>query len=77
MLVLGPGTALVISLGAGALIWLIGFPVLLAFIGGAVLASTDPVVLREVIRDPRIPRPIRQVLRIEAGMNDVWSCRRF
>jgi NhaP-type Na+/H+ or K+/H+ antiporter len=71
VLVLGPGTALVISLGAGALIWLIGFPVTLAFIGGAVLASTDPVVLREVIRDPRIPRPIRQALRIEAGMNDL------
>ena len=38
---------------------------------GAVLASTDPVVLREIVRDERIPRSVRQVLRIEAGMNDI------
>ncbi len=71
VLVLGPGTALIIALGAGSIAWLIGLPVLVAFIGGAILASTDPVVLREVIRDTRIPRSIRQALRIEAGMNDV------
>lgn len=71
VLVLGPGTILIITLLAGALTWLIGIPLVLAFIGGAVLASTDPVVLREVIRDNRIPRSIRQTLRIEAGMNDV------
>ncbi len=35
------------------------------------LASTDPVVLREIVRDPRIPRPARQVLKIEAGMDDL------
>ncbi len=35
------------------------------------LASTDPVVLREIVRDPRIPRPVCQVLKIEAGMDDL------
>lgn len=71
VLVLGPGTIIIIALGAGSITWLIGLPVLIAFIGGAILASTDPVVLREVIRDTRIPRSIRQALRIEAGMNDI------
>ena len=71
VLVLGPGTVIIIALGAGSIAWLIGLPILLAFMGGAILASTDPVVLREVIRDTRIPRSIRQALRIEAGMNDI------
>ncbi len=71
VLVLGPGTLIIIALGAGSIAWLIGLPILVAFMGGAILASTDPVVLREVIRDTRIPRSIRQALRIEAGMNDV------
>ena len=70
-LVLVPGTALVVGLGAIPLALLVGFDWTLAFIGGAVLASTDPVVLREIVRDPRIPRAVRQTLKIEAGMNDL------
>ena len=70
-LVLGPGTGLIIGLGAVALALLLGFPWLMAFIGGAVLASTDPVVLREIVRDERIPRSVRQVLKFEAGTNDI------
>jgi NhaP-type Na+/H+ or K+/H+ antiporter len=70
-LILGPGTAIVISLGAVPLALLFGFGWLVAFIGGAILASTDPVVLREILRDHRIPRSVRQTLRIEAGMNDI------
>jgi NhaP-type Na+/H+ or K+/H+ antiporter len=35
------------------------------------LASTDLVVLRKIVRDQRIPRPVRQELKIEAGMNDL------
>jgi len=70
-LVLGPGTGLIIGLGAVALALLLGFPWLMAFIGGAVLASTDPVVLREIVRDGRIPRSVRQVLKFEAGTNDI------
>jgi len=70
-LILGPGTGLIIALTAVPLSLLLGFGWLMAFVGGAVLASTDPVVLREIVRDPRIPRSVRQVLKIEAGMNDM------
>ena len=70
-LVLGPGTALIIALGAMPLAWMLGFTWTVAFIGGAVLASTDPVILREILQDERIPRPVRQVLKIEAGTNDL------
>ena len=38
---------------------------------GTVLASIDPVVLRDVVRDPRVPRSIRQALTTEAGTNDI------
>ena len=48
-----------------------GFGWVIAFLSGVILASTDPVVLREILRDHRIPRSVRQVLRIEAGMNDI------
>ena len=70
-LILGPGTGLIIGLGAVLLALLLGFTWLIAFIGGAILASTDPVVLREILRDNRIPRSVRQVLKIEAGTNDI------
>ena len=70
-LILGPGTALIIALGTLPFALLLGFPWTVAFIGGAVLASTDPVVLREIVRDERIPRSVRQVLKIEAGTNDI------
>lgn len=71
VLVLGPGTGLIIALGAVPLALLLDFGWLMAFAGGAILASTDPVVLREIVRDQRIPRSVRQVLKIEAGMNDI------
>lgn len=70
-LVLGPGTALIIALGAVPIAFLLGFAWVMAFIGGAILASTDPVVLREIVRDVRIPRSVRQILKIEAGTNDI------
>jgi NhaP-type Na+/H+ or K+/H+ antiporter len=71
VLVLGPGTALIITLGATSLALILGFGWIVAFMGGAMLASTDPVVLREIVRDERIPRSIRQVLTVEAGTNDL------
>ena len=70
-LVLGPGTAMIIGLGAVGLAVIMGFSWTMAFLGGAVLASTDPVVLREIVRDRRIPRSVRQILKIEAGTNDI------
>ena len=71
VLILGPGTGLIVAIGAVPLALWLGFGWILAFIGGAVLASTDPVVLREIVRDERIPRSVRQVLKIEAGTNDI------
>jgi NhaP-type Na+/H+ or K+/H+ antiporter len=70
-IVLVPGTGLIIALGTIPMALLVGFGWLMAFIGGAILASTDPVVLREILRDGRIPRSVRQTLKIEAGMNDI------
>lgn len=70
-LVLGPGTLVVILLVAGAALLLLGVPPTTAVLLGAVLASTDAVVLRDVVRDERVPRPVRRVLAVEAGTNDV------
>lgn len=70
-LILGPGTGLIIAIGALPFGLFLNFGWILAFIGGAVLASTDPVVLRDIVRDERIPRSVRQVLKIEAGMNEL------
>ena len=70
-LTLGPGTLTVISLVAVAAVVLLDFSWPLAFILGAALASTDAVVLRDVIRDRRIPGAVRRSLSIEAGTNDV------
>ena len=74
VLVLGPGTLLVIGLLAGLGMLLLDLPVILALLLGTILASTDPVVLRDVLRDPRIPRSVRRALSVEAGTNDIVSC---
>lgn len=71
MLVLGPGTLLVIALVALAAWLLLGTGPVESLLVGAILASTDPVVLRDVLRDQRIPRSVRQALSIEAGTNDL------
>ena len=70
-LILGPGTLIIIGLGALPLVLLLSFTWTVALIGGAILASRDPVVLREILWEERIPRSVRQVLRIEAGTNDL------
>ena len=70
-LILGPGTIAIIAAGAGLIVLFLGFGFYIALIGGAVLASTDPVILRDIIREERIPRSIRQILKIEAGLNDL------
>jgi NhaP-type Na+/H+ or K+/H+ antiporter len=38
---------------------------------GAALASTDPVILRSLLRSPSLPSTTRIALRLETGMNDV------
>ncbi len=71
LLSLGPGTLLVIGGVAVAAHLLVGMSWLYALLLGAVLASTDPVVLRDVVNNEQLPRSIRRVLGIEAGMNDI------
>ena len=71
LVVLGPGTlipAVLIGL-AGQL--LLGLSWLEAMILGAALASTDPVLLRNLLRRPTLPPTARVALRMESGMNDV------
>lgn len=68
---LGPGTLLTIAGIAGAATMLLGTTLLQSLLLGAMLSSTDPVVLRDVVRDTRIPRSVRQALSAEAGMNDI------
>ncbi len=70
-LTLGPGTLLVIGGVAGVAYLLIGTTILQSLLLGAILASTDPVVLRDVIRNEHIPRAVRRALSVEAGMNDL------
>jgi sodium/hydrogen antiporter len=68
---LGPGTILIISGVALAAYYFVGVTPLQALLLGAVLASTDPVVLRDIVRDQNVPRSVRRALSIEAGMNDL------
>jgi len=70
-LALVPGALLTIVGVALAAFFLLGTTPLQSFLLGAILASTDPVVLRDVVSNVHIPRPIRQALGIEAGMNDI------
>jgi sodium/hydrogen antiporter len=71
MLSLGPGTLLTIAGVAVAAYLLAGTSPLQSLLMGAILASTDPVVLRDVLRDDRIPRSVRRALSVESGMNDI------
>lgn len=71
VLTLGPGTLLVIGIVSIAAHFLVQTTWLQSLLIGAVLASTDPVVTRDIIRDERVPRAIRGTLSIEAGTNDV------
>ena len=70
-LTLGPGTMLVIGGIALAAYALVGTTPVQSLLLGAILASTDPVVLRDITRDERIPRSVRRTLGVEAGMSDV------
>jgi sodium/hydrogen antiporter len=71
MLSLGPGTLLIIGGVALAAYGLMNVSPLQAVLLGAILSSTDPVVLRDVTRDERIPRSVRRALGVEASMNDI------
>jgi len=69
-LVLGPGTLFSALLIAALAWWWLGLNPAVAVILGAALASTDPVLLRGLLRRPDVPPGVRQALRLEGGMND-------
>src|SRR5687767_13465712 len=69
--VLGPGTLLSAAIVGFAGWWLLGLTAPAAAILGAALASTDPVLLRGLLRRRDIPPSARQPLQLESGLNDV------
>ena len=71
LLVLGPGSLIPALLIAIASRFLIGLPWAASAIVGAALASTDPVLLRGLLRRPDVPSQAKLALRLESGMNDV------
>ena len=68
--VLGPGTLLSAALVSLAAWKLLHLPFPAAAILGAALASTDPVMLRGLLRRPDLPEQVRLALRLESGLND-------
>ncbi|MFN0165493.1 MAG: cation:proton antiporter [Bryobacteraceae bacterium] len=69
-LVIGPGTLMSAVLVALAGYWLLHLSVPMSLILAAALASTDPVLLRGLLRWPGLPANVKQALRLESGMND-------
>ena len=68
--VLGPGTMVPALLITGAAWFLLHLSLPASLILGAALASTDPVLLRSLVRRPDLPGDARLALRLESGMND-------
>jgi NhaP-type Na+/H+ or K+/H+ antiporter len=66
-----PGTLVPATITALSAWLLLGFSGPAAAIVGAALASTDPVLLRTVLRSKALPETPRIALRLETGMNDV------
>ena len=67
---LGPGTLLTAALIALAGWWLLGLNIAGAAILGAALASSDPVLLRGLLRRRDIPEDARHALQLESSLND-------
>src|SRR5258707_175706 len=70
-LVVGPGTLLSAALIALAAWMLLDFSPASAVMIGAALASTDPVMLRGLLKRPGLPETVRLALRLESGLNDI------
>jgi NhaP-type Na+/H+ or K+/H+ antiporter len=68
---LGPGTLLTSLLIAGAAMLLIPLPVPAALLLGAALGSTDPVMMRGLLRQQNVPTAASLALRVESGLNDL------
>lgn len=69
--ILGPGTLLAAGFMTGAAMLVLRLPFAMAAILSAPLASTDPVMLRGLLKRPDLPSAARQSLRLESGLNDV------
>lgn len=70
-LALGPGAILTILLIAFAARIAFDLSWSLTFLIAAILASTDAVLLRDVLNNRHVPRAVRHTLSVEAGTNDV------
>ena len=62
-----PITAGIVALAAHALL---GLDWTRAFLLGALLSPTDPVLSSSVVTNPRVPRLVRHSLNLESGLND-------
>jgi NhaP-type Na+/H+ or K+/H+ antiporter len=62
-----PITAAIVAVAAHALI---GFSWTEAFLIGALLSPTDPVLTSSIVTNPRVPRVVRHSLNLESGLND-------
>jgi NhaP-type Na+/H+ or K+/H+ antiporter len=71
LVILVPATLIPAALIGLLARFLLGLDWLPSAILGAALASTDPVMLRTLIRRPSIPAVVREALRLEGGINDV------
>ncbi|TMA34219.1 MAG: hypothetical protein E6J87_07705 [Deltaproteobacteria bacterium] len=71
LLAIGPGTLVSAALFGGAAWLLLDLSGPAAAILGAALASTDPVLLKGLLRRPDLPAAARDALRLESGLNDV------
>jgi NhaP-type Na+/H+ or K+/H+ antiporter len=69
-IVLGPVTLASAAATAFLAWWLLDLPPAAAALVGAALASTDPVLLRGLLRRQDLPGDVRQALRLESGLND-------
>ena len=74
-IVLGPGTLLAAGLTALAAWKFLGLPPAAAAILGAALSSTDPVMMRGLLRLPEVPAAARIPLRMRAGSTTSSCCR--
>ena len=80
-LILGPGTGIIIGLGAAALALLLGFPWLMAFIGGAVLSgilgsvSLGPALILAALVIFLIRPPVLALVLSRAKVS--WEARAF
>lgn len=65
--------AMPVTMALLALAAMVLYPVLTwqeAFLLGAVLSPTDPVVTSSVVTSPRVPSTVRHTLNLESGLND-------